>query len=152
MKRVLFFVMLLVSAAANAGFPFEATLQEMAQDADHILVGRVTSVDMIDAKGAAVKDREARTGPGLTNTIRLLIAVDEVLITNSRAVPKVLAVPLASHLHYSLGKIQDAHAGDSEVRLLLLKGKNFAGIKPGLFLRPLSDKTEALKLYAESHR
>lgn len=152
MKRLLVIVALLVCVTANAGLPFEASLQEMAQEADHILVGRVTGVDMIDAKGEQVRDRNARTGPGLTNTIRLLVAVDEVLITNLPPVPKVLAVPLASHLHYSLGQIQEAHAGDKESRLLLLKGKKFDGIKPGLFLRPLSDKAEALKLYAESHR
>lgn len=153
MRRLLLVITaLFFSVSVNAGFPFEATLQDMAREADHILVGRVTGVEMIDAQGEQVRDRDARTGPGLTHTIRLLLTVDEVLVTNLPPVPRVLAVPLASHLHYSLGQIQDEHADDGEVRLILLKGKKFDGIKPGLFFRPLSEKAEVLKHYAESHR
>jgi hypothetical protein len=99
----------LVPAIAMAGFPFEATLEEMAQQADHILVGRVAGVDMVDGQGRPVKDPEARTGPSLDNTIRLLIQVDQVLMSNAAKVPDVIPVPLASHLHYKLGQIQEAH-------------------------------------------
>jgi len=124
----------------------------MAQRADHILVGRVTSVDMVDANGTGVTDPQARTGPGLKNVIRLLVAVDEVLVTNAPSVPGVMLVALDPFLHYSLGQIQDAHAGDTQSRLLLLKGKDFVGIKPGVFFRPLSDKEKALRIHRESHR
>ena len=141
----------LFCAPAFAGFPFEATLEEMAQGADHILVGRVTGVDMIDGRGKPVLDMEARTGPGLKNTIRLLITVDEVLVTNASDVPPVIPVPLASHLHYTLGQISDAHEGDTLVRLVLLQGDDFIGIKPGVFLRPLTDKDEALRIYHAAH-
>lgn len=79
----------------------------MAQEADHILIGRVTGVDMIDGNGKPVEDREARTGPGRENIIRILITVDEVLVTNASDVPSVIRVPLASHLHYSLGQISE---------------------------------------------
>jgi hypothetical protein len=125
MRRILLFLVALVPAVAMAGFPFEATLEEMAQQADHILVGRVVGADMVDGQGKPIADPEARTGPGLDNTIRLLIQVDEVLVSNASEVPDVLAVPLASHLHYTLGQIQEAHAGDKEVRLVLLKGPDF---------------------------
>ncbi|HKO88082.1 MAG TPA: hypothetical protein VJU83_06130 [Burkholderiales bacterium] len=151
MRRTLVMLVALLPVIALAGFPFQATLKEMAEGSDHILIGRVTGVDMIDSRGEEIADRQARTGPGLSNTIRLIITVDQVLITNSPSVPKVLRVPLASHLHYSLGQIQDAHAGDTLVRLVLLKGRDFVGIKPGVFLRPLEDKDEALRLYAASH-
>lgn len=51
MRRVLLFLIALVPAVVLAGFPFEATLEEMAQQADHVLVGRVVGVDMIDGQG-----------------------------------------------------------------------------------------------------
>ncbi|MCD9032436.1 hypothetical protein LDO32_11935 [Luteimonas sp. Y-2-2-4F] len=142
----------LIPLIALAGLPFEATLEEMAQQADHILIGRVVGVDMIDGAGRQVSDEMRRTGPGSRNTIRLHIQVDEVLVTNAAVVPEVLPVPLASHLHYSLGQIRQAHAGDTQVRLVMLKGAHFEGIKPGVFLRPLGDREEALRLYADAQR
>jgi hypothetical protein len=151
MRHVLLFLIALVPAMAIAGFPFEATLEEMAQQADHVLVGRVVGVDMVDGKRDPVLDPKARTGPGLDNTIRLLIRVDQVLVSNASNVPNVIPVPLASHLHYTLGQIQEAHAGDKELRLVLLKGPDFVGIKPGVFLRPLADKDIVLRLHAASH-
>jgi len=150
-RLLIVLIAVLFPATSFAGFPFEATLEEMAQDADHILIGRVTGVEMIDGQGKPVLDRKAMTGPGLKNTIRLLIAVDEVLATNADTVPNVLPVPLASHLHYSLGQISDAHDGDTTVRLVLLQGNDFVGTKPGVFMRPLSDKDEALRIYHAAH-
>ena len=74
MRRILLFLVALTPVIAMAGFPFEATLDEMAQQADHILVGRVAGVDMVDAHGNPVNDPEARTGTSLDNTIRLRAA------------------------------------------------------------------------------
>ena len=107
MRRALLLLVALVPAIAMAGFPFEATLEEMAQQADHILVGRVAGVDMVDGQGRPVKDPEARTGPSLDNTIRLLIQVDQVLVSPAK-VPESSRF-LGSHLHYKLGQIQEAH-------------------------------------------
>lgn len=152
MKQVLLLLIFLFPGMALAGFPFEASLEEMARSADHMLVGRVSGVDMIDGQGKPVIAESAMTGPDLNNTIRLLIAVDEVLVTNAPRVPKILPVPLANHLHYSLGQIRSAHKGDNLKRLVLLKGKDFSGIKPGVFLRPLEDKDKALEIYRATHR
>jgi hypothetical protein len=150
-RTFIFVFAVLFCAPAFAGFPFEATLEEMAQEADHILIGRVTGVDMIDGNGKPVEDREARTGPGRENIIRILITVDEVLVTNASNVPSVIRVPLARHLHYSLGQISDVYEGDTLVRLILLQGEDFTGIKPGVFLRSLSDKDEALRIFDATH-
>lgn len=79
MRRILLTVLALLPAIALAGFPFEATLEEIATSADHVLVGRVTGVDMISGSGRQVRDPEARTGPGLNNQIRLRIAVTRLL-------------------------------------------------------------------------
>ncbi|MCD9088639.1 hypothetical protein [Stenotrophomonas sp. SY1] len=141
MKRILLILLAaLVPSTSFAGFPFEATLEEMAGAADHILIGRVSGVEMIDDRGRPVRERTAMTGPGLQNTIRLLVTVDEVLVSSAANVPKILPLPLASHLHYSLGQVSDAHDGDTTARLLLLQGDDFVAIKPGVFMRPLSDK------------
>jgi hypothetical protein len=153
MRRILIVLLAaLIPATSFAGFPFEATLEEMAENADHILIGRVTGVEMIDGRGKPILDEKAMTGPGLKNTVRLLITVDEVLVTNATDVPRVLPVPLATHLHYSLGQIRAAHDGDKLVRLVLFQGGDYSGIKPGVFLRPLSDKEEALRIYHATHR
>ena len=146
MRRILLALLLTIPSIASAGFPFEATLEEMAKGADHVLIGRVTGVDMIDGAGNQVSDPEARTGPGLNNQIRLRVAVDVVIVTNAQAVPDELFVPLASHLHYSLGQIQEAHAKESEQRLTLLRGDHFEGIKPGVFMRALDDTSEVMRL------
>ena len=77
LRRIIVFMLMLVASLANASVPLEATLEEMAQRADHILTGRVVGVDMVDARGTKITDREARTGPGLTNTIRLTVVVNK---------------------------------------------------------------------------
>jgi hypothetical protein len=146
MRRILLTLFTLFPVTALAGVPFEATLEDMAVSADHILVGRVTGVDMIDGAGKPVTDPKARTGPGSRNTIRLRIAVDRVLVSTVDPVPRQLFVPLASHLHYSLGQIQAAHAQASDPRLMFLKGTAFDGIKPGVFMRPMEDQREAFRL------
>ena len=84
MRRLLLALLILLPVTAFAGFPFEATLDEMAVGADHILIGRVTGVGMIDGAGKPVTDPEARTGPGLRNQIRLRITVDQVLVSKAR--------------------------------------------------------------------
>ena len=146
MRRILLALVIAIPAIATAGLPFEASLEEMATSADHVLIGRVTGVDMIDGEGNAITDPEARTGPGLHHQIRLRIAVDVVIGTTAEKVPDELYVPLASHLHYRLGQIQEAHAKDSEQRLILLKGERFEGIKPGVFMRSLDDAAEVMRL------
>lgn len=84
----------------------------------------------------------------MNNTIRLKVSVGEVLVPNAKPVPKQLMVPLDSLMHFTLGQIQDAHEGDKLVRLLLLKGRAFEPIKPGVFFLPLSDKDEVLRIHA----
>nr|WP_298132625.1 hypothetical protein [uncultured Pseudoxanthomonas sp.] len=152
MRRILLTLLTLFPMTALAGFPFEATLEDMAVSADHILVGRVTGVDMIDAAGKPITDPQARTGPSQRNQIRLRITVDQVLVSNASPVPKHLFVPLASHLHYTLGQIQAAHAQDSDQRLIFLKGHRFEGIKPGVFMRPLDERQQALRLRQAARR
>jgi hypothetical protein len=152
MKRLLLLAALLFPLPAGASLPLQATLKEMASSADHMLIGTVIGVDMVDGDGVAVDDPAAGTGPGLANVIRLQVRVDETLVTNAAKVPAVLDIPLDPFLHYSLGQIKNAHAGVNHPILLLLKGPSFAPIKAGVFARPLADQPEALRLYAASRR
>lgn len=148
MRRVLAFLMLLFPVMAVGGLPFVASLHEMASEADHILIGRVVAVDMIDGAGRTIEDDAARTGPGQETTIRLHVRVEKVLVTNANSVPEIIVLPLADHLHYSLGQIRDAHRNETVSRLVLLKGNNFSAIRPGVFFRPLAEQKEALRIHA----
>jgi hypothetical protein len=67
-----------LSFSSEASTPLDASLSDLACGADHVLVGRVIGVDMIDGKGRQISDQKATTGPGLKNQIRLAVAVDEV--------------------------------------------------------------------------
>jgi len=130
----------------------QMTVADMATEADHVLVGHVAGVDMVDGSGSSIMDDQARTGPGSSNVIRLRVAIDELLITNAEQVPKVLLLPLDPFMHYSLGQIKLAHRGDSTPRLVLLKGAGFSSLKPGIFFLPLREKDEVLRVRGAAHR
>ncbi len=131
--------------------PLQATLEEMAQSADHVLIGSVVGVDMLDSDGRPLTGDNERTGPGLGNVIRLIIEVQTVLVSSAADVPKEIRVPLDPMMHYSLGQIRKAHNEPSESFLLLLKGPSFAPILPGVFGRPMTEQEEAIRLYTKHH-
>lgn len=152
MRRILLSLIAILPLTAFCSPALQMTLSDMAAEADHVLVGRVVGVDMVDGNGSLVVDSDARTGPAMTNVIRLRVSVDETLITSASQVPKVLLLPLDPLMHYSLGQIKSAHGTDSTPRLLLLKGASFSGIRPGVFFRPLLDKDEVLRIHSAAHR
>ena len=135
-----------------ASVPLEATLEELATGADHILTGRVIGVDMVDKDGKIVKDPDAMTGPGLKNVIRLHVRVGKVLVTNAARFPSLLKVPLDSHMHYRLGQVKSEEDTQQKPMLPLLKGPAFEPIVAGVFARPLSDQAKALRLHAATRR
>ncbi|WP_454908833.1 hypothetical protein [Variovorax gossypii] len=149
---------LLLSLAATtplvvlASLPLQMSLAEMVAQADHVLVGHVVGVDMVDGSGLPIVDGQARTGPGLNNVIRLHVAVDETLITNAKRVPKKLLVPLDPLMHYSLEQIRSAHQNDATPRLLLLEGSDFSSLKPGVFFLPVQEKDRVLRAHSAVHR
>jgi hypothetical protein len=151
MRHAITIAALLFSSLVFASTPIPTTIEELAAGADHILIGRVVGVDLIDEKGRELTDDYARTGPGVTNTIRLHVAVDEVLVTNAKKVPKLLKVPLDPFMHYTLGQIKAEHAEPSPPFLLLLRGPSFSPVVPGAVLRSLEERETALRIQAESH-
>lgn len=111
--------------------PLEASLEEMAKSADHILVGKVIGVDAIDSEGRILRDLKTMTGPGLKNTIRLIIEIEEAIVSVAPSVPNIIRVPLDPDMHYSLGQVTAVESESSEPFLLLLKGADFEPILPG---------------------
>lgn len=153
MKWLFALVCSIAAVSALAAPAKEITMEEMASQADHILVGVVTGADMIDDGGNQVTDEHAMTGPGQKHTIRLQIQVDKVLVSNVKKVPKTLMVPLDPAVPFSLGQIKSAHATHhNDPFLVLLKGPQFQPIQPGRFGQPLKSKAAVLKIYRKTHK
>jgi len=110
MQRFLLVVLGLLPALALATLPLQATLEELARGADHIFVGRIIGVDMVDRNGTQITDPEARTGPGMNTQIRLNIQIDEVVASKAKPVPARLWVPLDGAMHISLGQVRTDHS------------------------------------------
>jgi hypothetical protein len=147
-RTLLAILLLCLSTQASASLPLQASLADLACGADHVLVGRVVGVDMIDDHDKQVRDPDARTGPGLKNTLRLQVEVVEV-IESTAAKPRArLDIPLDPMMHYSLGQIREAHAQPSDARLVFLRGAAFEPIIAGRFFRALGERNEAMSLRA----
>jgi hypothetical protein len=121
-------------------------LPDLVKAADHVLIGKVVNVDMVDAKGNPIVNNDARTGPGEGNVIRLHVVVEEngVLKTTAKAVPRTIVIRLWTEWHFSLGQWK-TEALDKRY-IFLLKGDDFQWVYPMGFLRDPSEKDEILKL------
>ena len=147
MRKFTMLLIYLVATNIFASIPLRVSDEELVKETDHILVGRVIGVDMIDAYGEQINDLRAKTGPGIKSKIRLIIKVEEVLQTNALVVPKELYIPLDSFMHYSLGAIKEYYPEISEQMIILLSGENFQPPVAGHFQRQLSNKNHYLDLY-----
>lgn len=146
LTRTLLIFFLLLCPLAEASVPLEASLRDLACGADHVFVGRVIGVDMINAKGESVRNDQARTGPGSDNTIRLEVKVLERIDSNLAKLPPTIKVPLDPFMHYSLGQIKSAHSGQSGSALVFLRGAKFEPVITGNFFWYLEARQEALDL------
>lgn len=154
MKYLVASVLFFLSGIVCASLPIKVSEDELIKNTDHLIIGHVIGVEMIDSKGKEIDDLEARTGPGSTDTIRLIVEVESVVLTNEKKVPRVLKVPLDPFMHFSLGQIKSAHSGKQSSFLLLLKGANFEPPFPGVFSKDLTEKEKflhAIKLHNASH-
>jgi len=134
---------------ANTAFATKVVtkpLNELVDNADHVVQVSIVNVDMIDSKGNVINDPDARTGPGLENTIRLHAEVQDkgILKTNTDHVPEIIVVELWPFWHYSLGQIQNESTNQDAI--FLLKGESFEPITPSHFQRPVSERSEIIKL------
>ena len=145
MKYLGAFALLFLSVIAYASLPIQVSDEELIKNTDHLIVGRVVGVEMVDVNGKEIFDLKARTGPGLANTIRLIVEVESVVLNSAKEVPHLLKVPLDPAMHFSLGQIKEAHAGAQSSFLLLLKGSNFEPPFPGIFRKNVAEKEKFLK-------
>lgn len=144
MKFLLLCVCLAASGLLRATSVQPMPLDGMVRMSDHVVVAAVVRVDMIDRRGRQVADPEARTGPGLHNTIRLHLSVREVLYSRKPSLPATMVVPLWSAWHYSLGSIREAALGTEGI--FLLKGEDALPAYPANFQRALDERDEIERL------
>ncbi|TAA06979.1 hypothetical protein EA658_19735 [Pseudoxanthomonas winnipegensis] len=123
MKRWMLLLALCCGGAADATSIVHLPLSEILAKSDHVIVGRVVEVDMIDGQGRPVTDFEAPTRPGLSNVIRYRVHVEDVLQTNAARVPAVLVIPEWSAWHNTLGHAKASATGERFV--FLLSGADF---------------------------
>ena len=139
MKTLLFTLLLGVSLQVNSTMIESIELEELIGLSDHVLVVKITDVTMINDKGELLTDPSSRTGPGISNTIRLHANVLEngIIKTNSNKLPKVIIIPLWTKWHYSLSQVQQEKGNEL---IVLLQGKNFEPAYPAHFRKPLSSR------------
>jgi hypothetical protein len=150
---VLGLLLLLLSTIALATLPPDVSQEKLLANTDHVLIGRLIRIDMVNGDGEEIMDPSARTGPGLRNTIRFHVAIDEVCISTKKKVPPLLVVPLDRTMHYSLGQVQEAETrkmGSSLI--LLLKGSKFRPPFRGMFSAPIEAKEEILRMVGRKCR
>lgn len=133
----------LASHSAGATIVDKRELPDLIKDADHVVVATITKVDMVDGKGNEVTDKQARTGPGLKNQIRLHLTVKETLSTTFERPRKYAIVRLWQMWHYSLGTIQEE---TGQTAIFLLKGEKFDPAYPAYFQRPLEERQQIKEL------
>jgi hypothetical protein len=148
MRRIfLGFVFGLIGAFVAQATSIEPkSLKELVRDADHVVLGKVVKVEMIDKDGKEITDLRARTGPGLKTQIRLHVEAgkDGWLRTAKTNPPANVIIPLWQMWHYSLGHIKEAAEG--EIGIFLLSGDNYLPVYPTGFHRPISEKSKILAL------
>lgn len=153
MKPIIKF--LLVSLFLSRTVTVQATmvevksLAELLPHAEHIVSGHVVKVDMIDGEGNVVSNKEAVTGPGIENTIRLHVKIDEVILTSSGKMPDIIKIKLWNAWHFSLGQIQES--AKNEKAIYLLKGPSYEIVFPRYFRRDPNEKSEIMGFINKKH-
>jgi len=149
MKILIGFAVVLITVQAQATqIPFKA-LTNLVAEADHVLVGAVIQVDMVDGKGNHVTNETARTCPGSENQLRLHVAVatNGVIASTAINVPEKLVILLWQRWFDTLGNRRKEVEGKSFI--FLLKGAAFQPVYFGGFMRELSERAEIERLLKE---
>jgi len=131
-------VLCLMPARAGSTSVEFMPLEEIVGGSDHVLAAKIVRVDMVNRLGLQVRDRTARTGPGLPNQIRLHLEIGEVLFTTCRRQPRRVVVPLWQAWHYALGTMQDQLQGSTGIFLLI--GAGFDPAYPNDFQRGMAER------------
>ena len=120
------------------------SLPDLVKTSTYILAGDVVDVRLVDKNGQEVTDPDARTGPGLENTIHLEVMVDPKLILKSTGtpVPKEISITLDPMRHLTL---EQSRTYLKEKSFFFLD-KEFRPVHPGQFHVPVAEqkKLEAI--------
>jgi hypothetical protein len=102
MKPTLIMVPLICWGLVAAAAPFpEKPLKDLIAESDHIVIGTITKVDMVDSWG------KEQSSPELASTIRLHLTVQKngVLKTDAKDVADKLLVSLSCLVYPSIGQL-----------------------------------------------
>lgn len=122
-----------VSLYSYGSMPLQVSMLEVVQNSDHVLTVQIVGVEMIDGEGHLVEDVNEMTGPGSSNTIRLLAKVSVIHLTSARSVPEIIKIPLDQFMHYSLGQIASVYEDRQSTMVVVLKGEKFEPAFAGVF-------------------
>ena len=108
MKITRLFLALAFMTSAFGTSVEEMSLKEMVSLSKNIWGGEIIAVRMTDSKGRSITNPEARTGPGLHNTLYFDVAVEkhQVLKSTKSDIPARISIPLWQMLHLSLGSMK----------------------------------------------
>ena len=142
MKILIGFAVIVLTMHAHATQIAFRDLTNLVSDADHVLVGTVTRVDMVDGKGNQVTKETARTGPGSVNMLRLHVSVatNGVIVSTAGKVRGEITIPLWQGWHDTLGNRKKEV--ESKTFIFLLKGPDFQRVYSGLFMREMAERLE----------
>lgn len=129
-------------ASAGATKIKPTDLSELVAEADYIVVGKVVKLDMVDAKGKEVVDKNANTGPRSGNTIRYHVLIDKkrTLKGNPKKIPEKLVFPDWPMWIRSLGGMKELYGGVTCI--FLLKAPDFSPSSSAQFVRDIDEKSK----------
>lgn len=121
-KTFQFVLLLTLSHTAFATKIVPTDIQALVKRANHIIIGEVVKVDMVDKNSKSVVDGNARTGPGSPNTILLHVRLnrENVIKGKKSNIPEFIIVPEWQMWHMSL---QGAKGLEGETFIFLLNKK-----------------------------
>ena len=122
-----------------SGLP-EKSLTEIMELTDHVLIGKIVKVDMLDTNDAVVFDISKKTGPGSGNTIRVHVKKLAVMMSDRENIPDSITLPLWRMWDHSLGQVKDELL--FETAIFLLKGDTLLPAYPGSFIRGIHEGPE----------
>lgn len=142
MKKHWIMALLLGSSVCWASPVRPKSLATLVEEADHVIIGTVTLVDMVDQNKAPVTNLAARVGFNSPNLIRLHVAVQTngVLFTTAKETPSTLIIPLLGIGPYTLEQMKKID--ENRTYIFLLKGPDFRAVYPAGFRRSLSNREE----------
>ena len=127
------------SQAAYATSVQERSLDDLVADSDHVLIGKVVKVDVVNKWGFQVTGPKARTRPGSGNTMRLHVVFEDdgILKTNRTKIPRKLMISLWRAWWYSLDGMKYV---EGQRCIFLLKGRDFRQTYPQAYRRHMSEQ------------